>query len=63
MHHRRRNEKFKWKTAEIKILILYDNVCKTLSVYFHQNLDITEGNTLFRLSDTRLVSLKENLIP
>ena len=46
MHHRIRNEQFKWKTAEIKLLILYD-VCKTLSVYFHQNLDITEGNTPF----------------
>ena len=61
MHHRIRNEQFKWKTVEIKLLILYDNVCKTLSVYFHQNLDITEGDTPFRLSDTRLVSLKENL--
>ena len=50
MHHRIRNEQFKWKTAEIKLLmtlLLYDNVCKTLSVYFHQNLDITEGNTPF----------------
>ena len=47
MHHRIRNEQFKWKTAEIKLLILYDNVCKTLSVYFHQNLNITEGNTPF----------------
>ena len=47
MHRRIRNEQFKWKTAEIKLLILYDNMCKTLSVYFHQNLDITEGNTSF----------------
>ena len=47
MHRRIRNEQFKWKTAEIKLLILYDNVGKTLSVYFHQNLDITEGNTPF----------------
>ena len=63
MHHRIRNEQFKWKTVEIKLLILYDNVCKTLSVYFHQNLDITEGDTPVRLSDTSLVSLKGNLIP
>ena len=47
MHHRIRNEQFKWKTAEIKLLILYDKMCKTLSVYFPQNLDITEGNTSF----------------
>ena len=47
MHRRIRNEQFKWKTAEIKLLILYDKMCKTLSVYFHQNLDITEGNTSF----------------
>ena len=47
MHHRIRNEQLKWKTAEIKLLILYDNVGKTLSVCFHQNLDITEGNTPF----------------
>ena len=47
MHHRIRNEQFKWKAADIKLLMLYDNVCKTLSVYFHQNLDITEGNAPF----------------
>ena len=47
MHRRIRNEQFKWKTAEIKLLILCDNMCKTLSVYFHQNLDITEGNAPF----------------